>query len=311
MNSDLQAIDTDVAISISDQNALDVEMGSSGTLADVTDVPESNLLTTYVVQAGDTVASIAVRFGVSANTIRWANDLKKNQALTVGQTLLISPVSGVVYRVKKGDTLPKIEKKFSLDTTEEISSFLDFNNLDESSALTVGDTIVIPGAEISESVALPSPSHGGGKTGSITNIAGAGNSLAGIIKDYFIKPIPCPMTQGRHDHYAVDLSCHTQGTPIHAAADGTVIFANYGWNGAYGNLVIIQHPNDTKTLYAHIKPNGILVKQGEEVTQGQVIAYVGTTGHSTGPHLHFEVRGAGQNPGFDYSGSSWKPWSNY
>ena len=113
------------------------------------------------------------------------------------------------------------------------------------------------------------------------------------------------MTQGRHDHYAVDLSCHVQGTPIYAAASGTVLFARYGWNGGYGNLIILQHPNGTKTFYAHIEPNGIVVTTGDSVEQGQVIGHVGETGHAFGPHLHFEVRGGG-NPGFDYSGSAWK-----
>ncbi len=114
------------------------------------------------------------------------------------------------------------------------------------------------------------------------------------------------MSQPRHDRFAVDLACPI-GTPIRAAASGTVKFALEGWNGAFGNLVIIDHPNGAVSYYAHIKPGGIAVTTGEHVTQGQIIGYVGSTGRSTGPHLHFEVRGtAGQNPGFDYSGSAWK-----
>jgi murein DD-endopeptidase MepM/ murein hydrolase activator NlpD len=117
---------------------------------------------------------------------------------------------------------------------------------------------------------------------------------------YYIDPVPgYRLSQGIHDHNAVDLAI-AAGTPIHAAADGTVTLARMGWNGAFGNLVIISHPNGTETLYAH--QSSILAYTGEQVTQGQVIGYVGCTGHCTGPHLHFEVHGA-RNPGVD---ASWK-----
>ena len=111
---------------------------------------------------------------------------------------------------------------------------------------------------------------------------------------YYIDPVPgYRLSQGIHDNNAVDLAI-AKGTPIHAAAFGRVIFARYGYNGGFGNVVIIDHANGTQTLYAH--QSKLATKAGDEVYQGQVIGYVGSTGHSTGPHLHFEVHGA-QNPG--------------
>ena len=315
MASDRQPVDIDANIIIDQNDALSPEIGSRGTLADVTDFSDpgnNDSVSTYVVQSGDSIQTIATRFGISQNTIRWANGLKKGQVVHAGDTLIILPVSGVKYTIKKGDTLASIEKKFKLNTADEISSFEDYNGIDGSIALIMGDSLIIPGAQIDETPTTSSTS--GKNTKHHGGITGAGNlfsyipNLSGIVRDYFIKPIDCPLSQGRHDTYAVDISCGVIGTPIHAAADGIVEFAKYGWNGAYGNLIIMKHPNGMTTFYAHIKDGGLRVSQGETVKQGQVIAYVGSTGRSTGPHVHFEVRGGG-NPGFDYSGNSWKPWS--
>jgi murein DD-endopeptidase MepM/ murein hydrolase activator NlpD len=99
------------------------------------------------------------------------------------------------------------------------------------------------------------------------------------------------ITQGLHGWNGIDLGA-ARGTPIHAAAGGTVIVARSGgaWNGGYGNYVVITHSNGTQTLYGHMK--SVIVSPGQGVSAGQVIGYEGSTGASTGPHLHFEVRGA-------------------
>ncbi|KKW46945.1 MAG: Peptidase M23 [Parcubacteria group bacterium GW2011_GWB1_57_6] len=98
------------------------------------------------------------------------------------------------------------------------------------------------------------------------------------------------MTQGLHGWNGIDFGA-PRGTPIRAAADGTVIIARAGgWNGGYGNYIVLQHANGTQTLYSHNSSNA--VGMGQAVTQGQVIGYVGATGRVTGTHLHFEVRGA-------------------
>jgi murein DD-endopeptidase MepM/ murein hydrolase activator NlpD len=101
-------------------------------------------------------------------------------------------------------------------------------------------------------------------------------------------------TQGVHGYNAVDLGAAV-GTPFMASAAGEVIVARAtGWNGGYGQYVVIRHDNGTQTLYSHA--SGIVVGVGQRVVQGQVIGYVGSTGRSTGPHLHFEIRGGPRNP---------------
>lgn len=292
-------------ITIADDEALSPDMGSAGTLADLTDGPGADAIIIYTVEPADSVANIAKRFGISENTVRWANNLKLGQPIHVGDTLILLPFDGLKYTVKSGDTLDSIAKKFKLSKQEQ-EDFLDFNNLTSTTPLTVGDTFVIPGAEPTVTVATPKKTIPKGNVRVNVGAYTPGVVSSGIIKGYFIKPVGtgCRYSQRQHDTYAIDLACPT-GTPIKAAADGVVLFAKYGHNGGYGNLIIIKHPNGTTTFYAHLKADGILVSQGQAVGQGTVIGYVGSTGRSTGPHLHFEVRGA-RNPGFDRTESSWK-----
>jgi murein DD-endopeptidase MepM/ murein hydrolase activator NlpD len=306
MTSDLKP-DNGADITISGDAALEAEIGAAGTLADVTDSIGADAIIIYTVVPADSVANIAKRFGVSENTIRWANNLKAGEPIHVGDTLVILPMDGLQYKVKTGDTIDALVKKYKLSASEK-ADFLEVNGLVVGDSLTVGDTIVIPGAEPVIAVATPKKKI---PTGNVRVNVGAYTpsiSSSGIIKDYFIKPVTsgaCRYSQRQHDTYAVDLACPI-GTAVKAAADGTVLFAKYGYNGGYGNLIIIKHTNNTTTFYAHLKADGILVSQGQSVSQGTVIGYVGSTGRSTGPHLHFEVRGAYKNPGFDKSDSSWK-----
>ncbi len=292
-----QDIDESVTLNIS-QDALLPSSGPSIVSGDTED-PDASYeeISIYVVRPGDTVQTIAKLFKVSTNTILWTNDLKKGEKLTVGDTLIILPVDGVKHTVKKGDTIKNIAKLYNVS----VGDIYSFNDLDEESILKIGDEIIIPGAEIKEVEKKPviakKPNNKNIKSGGSlpNNYYSADNSN---IVSGFIKPIPCRLTQGKHDRYAVDMSCGKSGTPIVASASGKVIFAKYGWNGAFGNLVIISHPNGTQTFYAH--QSKIAVSVGDQVRQGEVIGYVGNTGRSTGPHLHFEVRGA-KNPGFDNS----------
>ena len=264
--------------------ALLSETGPSGTLADIEEhAPSSDQISIYVVQDADTLSQIAKMFDVTVNTIRWANDIDPNESIRPGQTLVILPISGVRHEVEKGDTLKSIAKEYGGDL-EEISQY---NNLPLDSVLVLGDVIVIPDGEVETVVEAPkqSPKRGGG------SVAGAARKDT---SGYFIRPISGGYrSQGLHGYNAIDLAS-APGTPIMAAAAGTVIVSrNYGWNGGYGNYIVVRHPNGTQTLYAHNSQN--IVYAGERVVQGQVIGYIGTTGRSTGPHLHFEVRG-GTNP---------------
>ncbi|MCX6757469.1 MAG: peptidoglycan DD-metalloendopeptidase family protein [Candidatus Nomurabacteria bacterium] len=243
----------------------------------------------YVVRKGDKIADIAKMFDISVNTIDWANERKKGAPLVEGELLLIPPVSGVIHVVAKNQTLKGIAKLYGVDI-EDITSFNDIGD----KGILVGDELVIPGAEVPNSVSQSKKVKQGGRLPSNKNKSQMRSS-----EGYFVNPLPgCDTTQGIHDGTAVDLSCHVAGTPIHAAAAGRVIFARYGKNGGFGNLVIISHPNGMQTYYAH--QSKLNVSIGDNVYQGQVIGFVGNTGHSFGNHLHFEVRG-GWNPGWDKS----------
>ncbi len=257
--------------------ALLAETGPSGSIADIEEDSQSDQINIYVVREGDTLSGIAKMFGVSTNTILWANDLKRSNALKVGQTLTILPVSGVRHTVKTGDTLASIAKKYKGDMEE----ILEFNELSSNAKLATGMIIVVPHGVIE---AAPTP------TTTKKPVLAGGPNLGG----YFARPISGGLrTQAIHGYNAVDLAA-PQGTSIFASAAGTVIIAKeYGWNGGYGNYVVIKHDNGTQTLYAHMR--NVQTSVGASVAQGDVIGTVGNTGRSTGPHLHFEVRGA-RNP---------------
>lgn len=216
-------------------------------------------------------------FGVTTNTIIWANDIKRGGLIRVGQELVILPISGVQHTVAEGDTLRSIAKKYD-GNLEEI---IGFNGLAEDAVLAVGSVVVIPDGEISAPI----------YSGSTAKAHGTGGPL---YESYYIRPLSGgTKTQGLHGYNGVDLGAPI-GTPIFAAASGEVILSrNRGWNGGYGTYIVIKHSNGTQTLYAHNSEN--IVNTGWHVVQGQVIGYVGSTGKSTGPHLHFEVRGA-KNP---------------
>lgn len=255
------------------------DVGPSGTEADVVvreNTPGPDQISIYVVREGDNIGAIAEMFGVSVNTIVWANDLK-SRIVKAGQELVILPVTGVRHEVKKGDTLDSIVKGYKANL-EEVSFY---NNISEDSDLALGSVVIIPDGEVSAKVS--SPARG-------TSVGAAVASSGG---GYFIRPTRGVKTQGVHGNNGVDIAAPT-GTPIYASAGGTVIISRSGgWNGGYGNYVVIRHGNGMQTLYAHNSQN--LVGTGQWVDQGQVIGYVGNTGKSTGSHLHFEVRG-GRNP---------------
>lgn len=235
----------------------------------------SDEISVYVVQPGDTASQIAEMFSVSVNTIYWANDIK-NAVIKPGQTLVILPINGVRHVVKEEDTISKIAEKYHGDVDE----ILSYNQLASADDISVGDTIVIPNGEVktvSKTTSAAKP----------TSVSGTAVSSSG----FFSHPLPgARRTQGLHGHNGVDLGA-SNGTAIRAAAAGEVIVSkSSGWNGGYGNYVVIRHNNGTQTLYAHNSSNAVGV--GAIVAQGEVIAYVGNTGKSTGSHLHFEVRGA-------------------
>jgi murein DD-endopeptidase MepM/ murein hydrolase activator NlpD len=273
----------------------------------------------YTVKEGDTLSTIAAKFSITTNTILWANDLTRSSKIKVGQKLTILPVTGIQYVVKKGDTISTIAKKFDGDMEE----ILSYNDLEDAGKIKVGMELIIPNGEIhvEKKVAstpakttpvttvktkdvetLPAKSEVVTISASvdmddvINNGAVPAVTVRGVnTNDYFTHPAPGSVqTQGKHGYNSVDFGAKT-GTPVVAAADGVVIVEKGAgkWYGGYGNHIVIEHDNGTQTLYAHNSKN--LVNVGDIVKQGQTIGLVGSTGRSTGSHLHFEVRG-GINP---------------
>jgi LysM repeat protein len=265
-------------LSVVNGKALLSEVGVTGTIADVADSLAPDQISVYVVHKGDTLASVAKMYNVSPNTIKWANDIKG--AIKEGDILTILPISGIEYVVKKGDTVSLIAKKYSADATE----IQEFNDVDLNVGLKVGQTIIIPDAVPAVAIAPTIK-----KTSSKTQ--GSSPSYAG----YYMNPLPgARKSQGLHGYNGIDLAGPAIGTPVLSSAKGTVILAKFGgYNGGYGNYVVVSHPNGTQTLYAHL--NSVSVSRGEVVLQGQKLGGMGNTGRSTGKHLHFEVRGA-KNP---------------
>jgi len=267
-------------ITIINNNSLLSDSGPMGTIVDAEESLGSDQISIYVVREGDSLSQIASMFDVSVNTIVWSNETGKGGKITPGQTLVILPISGVKYEVKKGDTLKGIAKKLNGDLDEIIK----YNDLSIGDKLKEGQTIIVPNGEIApiqqlKSGAKINPYRGGG-----------GQYYAG----YYDRPVfGGYKSQGLHGYNGVDLadSC---GEPVMASAGGDVVInRDGGWNGGYGNYVVISHNNGTQTLYSHLSSN--IVSTGWHVAQGQVIGYIGSTGKSTGCHLHFEVRGA-KNP---------------
>lgn len=276
-----QSVEPSSEVSTVADSAILPDAGPDGGLSDV-DNQESNRgqISLYVVHEGDSLASIGKMFDVSVNTILWANGLPKGTKLTIGQTLVILPVSGVQYVVKKGDTVASIAKKYKGDL-DEIRSY---NGL-EGDVLVVGSVVIVPDGEIAAPPVATKPAT--------SKLRGAGGPS---YDGYYRAPLAnYRKTQGTHGYNGVDLvSRDGSGAYVMAAAAGTVIISrNGGYNGGYGSYVVIKHANGTQTLYGHLK--GTAVSVGESVAQGQLIGYEGNTGRSSGTHLHFEVRGA-RNP---------------
>lgn len=254
-------------------------LSETGAQTLISELPKGEV-TEYRVEEGDTVSSIAQKFGVSIDTVVWENGLKSVDAIKPKQILRILPVTGVKYKVSRGETIYSIAKKFQVDAQNIID--YPFNNFsdDETFSLAAGQDLVIPDGIKPSEVIIDKSRYLAKTVAPIPGVKGEGNFMwptAGYIsqKYYWYHP-------------AVDIASH--GNPdIVAAQGGSVISA--GWNGGgYGNYVVIDHGNGYTTLYAHMLNNSVVVKSGDRVRQGQKLGVMGSTGRSTGTHLHFEVK---------------------
>jgi len=233
----------------------------------------------YQVVSGDTLAAIAKRFGISIDTIKWANDLK-NDTIKPNETLKIPPITGVVHKVVSGENVYTIAKKYNVNAQNIVNFiFNDFTDPD-TFGLRAGQTLFVPDGVIEEAkpkyLAMP-PTYAQVQSG----VRGNSNFIwptTGIITQY-------PTWY----HMALDIANNAL-PPVIAADTGTVVFAGcIDWG--YGCHVIVDHANGYTSLYAHMSQ--ILVSTGQAVNQGQQIGAMGSTGRSTGPHLHFEIRSGG------------------
>lgn len=244
----------------------------------VSDKPRDQVIT-YTVQNGDTLRKIADQFGISIDTIKWANNLRSD-ALSIDQTLKIPPVTGIVYKVREGETIYTIAKKFRTEAQKIVNfPFNDFTD-PETFALAVGQTLIVPDGIQPEAapVIYPFiPTVFAGGTGQLSW------PTSGAITQY-------PSWY----HNALDIA-NPAAPGVTAADNGVVVLVEYlKWG--YGDHVMIDHGNGLATLYGHMQ--AIYVKPGDKVAKVQVIGKMGSTGRSTGTHLHFEVRknGAVVNP---------------
>lgn len=273
MNIDPNPAKGGADVIVEDGSAARAQGGFSGE----TVAASKDAISIYVVREGDTLSEIAEMFGVSVNTIIWANDLPVRGTVKVDQRLIILPVSGLKYTVQKGDTLASIAKKYHGDA-EEIAQYNDIVG-----DLAVGTEIIIPNGEVQVQAAPK-----------VTASAPAPSSSSASYSGYYQKPVAGIRTQGIHGYNGVDLAASI-GTPVGASASGEVIIAREGgWNGGYGSYVVIRHDNGTQTLYAHM--SAVHVGIGQYVSAGETIGAVGNSGRSSGPHLHFEIRGGPRNP---------------
>lgn len=237
---------------------------------------------THIVEEGDTLSTLAEKFGISVDSIKWANSKLTGEKLSIGQELAIPPVTGVVVKVARGDSIYSLAKKYKVDAQNILNyPFNDFVDLDTFS-LAAGQMLVVPEGVMPEAKAIHSPRT----IAQVGAQAGSGQ---------FIWPTQGVITQRPVSyHMALDIANNT--APAIAAADaGKVVLVarqryGYGWH------IIIDHGNGYQTLYGHM--SDMYVSEGQNVSRGSTIGKMGSTGRSTGIHLHFEIRKAGalQNP---------------
>jgi len=257
---------------------LGVENNSSGRRGGVVD---------YVVVEGDTASSIAQKFNVSLDTIRWANDLKSVDDVKVGQTLKILPETGVLHSVKRGETVYSIAKTYGIDPQAIVDfPFNTFIN-DETFALAVGQDLIVPGGVMPKAKPWSPP------TVPSETVPQAPDYVASALGEY-IWPTTGKISQGYHwYHKAIDIA-DSSGPAVVASRGGTVVDA--GWTApsrGYGIYVVVDHGDGVQTLYAHL--SSVSVSAGQQVLRGQVLGRMGSTGRSTGTHLHFEIRTSSGN----------------
>lgn len=260
---------------------------------------------TYVVESGDTLFGIAEKFGITPETVLWGNQFVLGDdphSLRPGQELSISPVNGVLRVVQPGDTIDGLATVYR--TTADAIINWPGNELDpDNPILTEGQVLVVPGGE-REFVQWVIPQITRTQRNALPVDAGPGACAGGysggaVGTGSFIWPANNRFISGNNYssfHLGIDIAAG-YGDPIYASDSGVAVFA--GWNNwGYGNLVVIDHGNGWQTMYAHLSQWN--VSCGQSVQQGAIVGLAGSTGNSSGPHLHFEM---------NFNGSRPNPWN--
>jgi murein DD-endopeptidase MepM/ murein hydrolase activator NlpD len=246
------------------------------------EMQENKVVRNYTTQEGDSLNSVAERFGISAETIAITNDLSDLNTLPANKELVILPVDGIrVNMTSEERSLEELAKVYQV-SLDDIKSFNEISEESVELASLIIPNAVVPNTE----------------------------------KPFYVEPVqtairqpvtsePLPVTDGYygypttgrnygriHSNNGIDIA-NSCGTPIYASASGVVTLSQDGWNGGYGSYIKVQHDNGTTTVYAHLSQRNSQV--GQTVAKGELIGLMGTTGRSTGCHIHFEVRGA-RNP---------------
>jgi len=268
------------SISLPDENSAQealmamLEPEPSSTPADESTLPPiPSLLAekTYTIRRGDTLQTIASRFGIREDTIISANNLSSKSQIQVGKTLKIPNMNGVYHSVKKNESLSSISRAYGVDMTR----IADANNM-SSATIRIGERIFIPNAKLNASV--------------LRNFYG--ETFIWPVRGQISSPFGYrinPFSGQRTFHAAIDIVVN-RGTAVKATREGKV--ADKGYNAVFGNYVIIRHADGYQSLYAHL--DSILAQKGASVNQGETIGRSGNTGQSTGPHLHFAIFRNGQ-----------------
>lgn len=223
----------------------------------------------HVVGPGETLSTIADHYGVTVRTIAQSCGLANPNHINPGQTLIFPSVDGVLHRVRPGDTIYGLAERYAAEAPEIAWA----NHIEDPRSLEVGSLLIIPGGRIAQ-VTIASSAGSARASGS----GGLSWPLRGPITSYY-----GPRWGGQHT--GIDIA-GSYGASVRAAGGGEVTMA--AWYGRYGRTIIVSHGDGLSTLYAHASE--LLVTVGQTVVAGEIIARVGSTGNSTGPHLHFEVR---------------------
>lgn len=228
-------------------------------------------IVTYTIQPGDNDWAIARRFGLDVDTLRFSNEwMRRNPDLIhPGKELVILPLKGAYHAVEEGETLQSIAQRYGVPAADIVQ--FPLNAVNAAGLLRIGQKLVIPNGRLdyADRILAPGPARGYALTW----------------------PLRGKVTQGYHrGHLAIDIATF-YGAKVYASRGGRVIYARFSPDGWLGFRVIIAHGNGLATSYSHL--SGIVVEEGQVVGRGEVIGQVGSTGNSTGPHVHFEVISGG------------------